>query len=62
MISNPVLKHKSYDLFDEKNDKLLMSFSKALSNPIFLYLDFIMKIIDYELFRHLITLLPNSSK
>ena len=49
MISNPVLKHKSYDLFDEKNDKLLMSFSKALSNPIFLFLDFIMKIINYEL-------------
>ena len=50
MISNPVLKHKSYDLFDEKNDKLLMSFSKALSNPIFLFLDFIMKIINYEQF------------
>ena len=50
MISNPVLKHKSYDLFDEKNDELLMSFSKALTNPMFLFLDFIMKIINYEQF------------
>ena len=62
MISKPVLKHKSYDLFDEKNDELLMSFSKALTNPMFLFLDFIMKLINYEQLRHLITLIPNSSK
>ena len=35
MISKPVLKHKSYNLFDEKNDEFLMSFSKALSIHIF---------------------------
>ena len=49
MISKPVLKHKSYNLFDEKNDEFLMSFSKALSIHIFLFIDFIVKIINYEL-------------
>ena len=34
-----------------------MSFSKALSNPIFLFLDFIMEIINYELLHYFLIVL-----